>query len=186
MIESARREFPGIEFLLADARHFSFPHLFDAIFSNAVLHWITEAEQVIGCVSKSLEPGGRFVAEFGGKGNVARIVNALGAAVRELAHTGGEDSSYNPSISEYTALLEKHGLIPTFATLYDRPTKLEDGEQGLRNWIAMFRGSWFSGVSEDVKEQVFAKVEDKLRDELFKEGSWYADYKRLRIVAYKE
>jgi hypothetical protein len=90
-----------------------------------------------------------------------------------------------PSIGEYASLLEKYGLLVRSAWLFDRPTKLEDGEKGLRNWIEMFTGSMLRDVPEDVKQQALERTEAKLRGQLLKDGNWFADYRRLRIVADK-
>ncbi len=186
MIEQARKAYPDIEFLVADARDFSFPYRFDAVFSNATLHWIPEAEQVVERVSTALRPGGRLVAEFGGKGNVASIVSALQEAMVELTGVAVEAGWYYPSIGQYTPLLEKHGLTVQSAVLFDRPTKLEEREKGLRNWIAMFCQGMLRSVPADVRPQVIERVEAILRPELFRDGNWFADYRRLRLVAYKE
>ena len=183
MIEKARAAYPGIEFLVADAREFSFPYQFDAIFSNATLHWIPEAQRVVERMSAALHPGGRLVAEFGGKGNVERITTALQEAARTIAGVEIDSGWYFPSIGEYASLLEKHGFEVQSAALFDRPTKLEDGDRGLANWIAMFGGHMVNTLPGDVKQQVIARVEASLRPTLFKDGSWYADYRRLRIVA---
>ncbi len=185
MIGTARTQYPGVIFEQADAGNFSFPDSFDAIFSNAVLHWILDAESVVQCVARSLRTGGRFVAEFGGKGNVAGIANALRATLREYGHGHERAWWYYPTISEYAALLEKNGLEVTFATLHDRLTKLEDGPAGLRNWIEMFKGELFTDLSVDKKDKILTALETKLRPALFRDGSWHADYRRLRIVAFK-
>jgi hypothetical protein len=92
---------------------------------------------------------------------------------------------YFPSIGEYASLLEKHNLDVRSAFLFERPTPLEDGEMGLRNWIQMFGNRVFRNVSDDMKQQVLGHTEEKTRDLLFNNGQWVADYTRLRIVAYK-
>ena len=186
MIETARLAYPDIEFLVADAKDFAFPFSFDAIFSNATLHWVKEADQVVQRIATALKPGGRLVAEFGGKGNVATITTAVEQSMEELAHTKVDFGWYFPSIGEYASLLERHGLAVQLALLFDRPTKLEEGEQGLRNWVQMFGDRVFAHVSEEVKQQVLQRTEEKTRTQLFKDGNWFADYRRLRIVAYKE
>jgi trans-aconitate methyltransferase len=185
MVEAARAQYPDLEFVEADARSFSFPYTFDAVFSNAVLHWILEAESVVRRVSDSLKAGGRFVAEFGGRGNVARIAGALREALREEGRADERTWWYYPTVGEYSTLLERHGLEVRLATLYDRPTRLEDGERGLRNWVEMFKGEVFEGVGADAKERILTGVENRLRGLLFKDGSWHADYRRLRVVASK-
>ena len=101
------------------------------MFSNAVLHWVKEPEKAIACVQEALKPGGRFVAEFGGLGNVKAIVSALDAASRAIGLGAWEHPWYYPGVGEYAPLLERAGLEVTDAFLFDRPTPLE-GEQGLR------------------------------------------------------
>ncbi len=186
MIEAARATYNDVEFLVADAKDFVFPLPFDAIFSNATLHWVQDAEQAVQHIAAALKSGGRFVAEFGGKGNVATITTAVEQAMEEIAHTKVDFGWYFPSIGEYASLLEQHGLAVQVALLFDRPTKLEEGDKGLRNWIQMFGDRIFTFVSEEVKQQVLQQTEQKVREQLFRDGSWFADYRRLRIVAYKK
>jgi trans-aconitate methyltransferase len=185
MIAAARSGYPELEFVEANAKNFSFPYSFDAIFSNAALHWILDAESAVRCVSSCLKTDGRLVAEFGGKGNVMSIAQALRATLRE--HDRADESPwwYFPSIAEYAALLERHQMEVTFAVLFDRLTKLAEGEAGLRNWIEMFRGELFRDIGLELKGHILNRVEDRLRNNLFLDGSWYADYRRLRIVAVK-
>jgi len=103
-----------------------------------------------------------------------------------VVHIKVEHGRYYPSVSEYSGLLERHGFLVRSAVLFDRPTKLEAGEQGLRNWIAMFNQAVMSNVPDEKKEQVIRKVEEKTRPTQFADGYWFADYRRLRMVAYKE
>lgn len=186
MVEAARKNYPHINFVVADARDFSFPTPFDALFSNATLHWVTEPERAVNCIAASLKPGGRFVAEFGGKRNVAQITTAIQQSIWELMRIKVDYPLYFPSIGEYATLLEKHNLAVHTALLFERPTKLEEGEKGLGNWITMFAGSMFNNLPAGIKQQVLERTEEKLRAPLFKDGHWFADYRRLRIVAYKE
>lgn len=186
MVEAARAAYPNGKFQVADARNFSFAEPFDAVFSNAALHWVVEAEQAASCIAAALKPGGRFVAELGGKGNISQIRNAVQEAFRDLTGVMVEHGRYYPSIGEYAMVLEKSGLSVKSALLFDRSTKLEDGEKGLRNWIETFDTAILRSFSEIIKQQMLQKVESKLRGTLFRDGSWFADYKRLRIVAYKE
>ena len=186
MIATARAAYPNINFIVADASDFHFDETFDAVFSNAALHWVARAEQAVICMSRALKPGGRFVAEFGGKGNIVRIARATERAILEIAGVVVNADNYFPSIGEYAALLEKHGLQVATAALFDRMTKLEEDESGLRNWLMMFRRSLFNDLSDDVKQRIFERVEDQLRESLFIDGCWHADYRRLRITAYKD
>ncbi len=101
MIEEARRLYPGLPFGVGDARDFHFDEPFDAVFSNAVLHWIKPPEEAVACVRRALKPGGRFVAEFGGRGNVAAIIGALDAAACAIGLGAWGHPWYYPSIGEY-------------------------------------------------------------------------------------
>jgi trans-aconitate methyltransferase len=182
MIAEARRLFPSISFEVADARDFHFDEPFDAVFSNAVLHWVKPPEQAVACVRRALGPGGRFVAEFGGRGNVAAIVDALGAASRAIGLGAWEHPWYYPSIGEYAPLLERAGLEVTDAALFDRPTPLE-GTDGLRHWVEMFARDLVARVPAADRGRFFEHVEEAARPRLLRDGTWYSDYRRLRIVA---
>ena len=185
MIETARKAYPNVSFVLGDAKDFSFDEPFDAVFSNASLHWVKPPEKAIECVARCLRRGGRFVAEFGGKGNVGRIFAAAEAAARELAGHGIRNVLYFPSIAEYSTILESCGLEVGQAWLFDRPTKLEDGESGLRNWLTMFGEKTFGAMPDEGRQQWIERTQEKARSALFRDGSWYADYRRLRVVAVR-
>lgn len=187
MIERARRSYPALEFVHGDAASFRFAEPFDAVFSNAALHWVTRAADAAACIGAALRPGGRFVAELGGKGNVQAIVSALTAALAEAGYPLVPERFpwYFPSIGEYAALLETHGLEPVYAALFDRPTRLEGGEAGLRTWLALFAGHFFEAVPDERQAAITRLVEERLRPQLFRDGAWFADYRRLRIVAVK-
>ncbi|MEG4227424.1 methyltransferase domain-containing protein [Microcoleus sp. N9_B2] len=195
MISTAKFNYPHINFVAADARDFQVEEPLDAVFSNAVLHWIKQPDAAINCVEKALKPGGRFVAEFGGKGNVGAIVRALLSVLSEIGCQEPEALNpwYFPSIGEYAGLLEKQGFDVGYAVLFDRPTPLEGGSAGMVNWIEMFAGGFLSGLSDDVREaklsrresQVINSVEERLRSALYRDGNWIADYRRIRVVAVK-
>lgn len=184
MIETAQAAYPNIAFNQADATNFSFAESFDAVFSNAALHWVLQAEAAVKCMSQALRSGGRFVMECGGKGNIANILTALKQAMVELEQGAMEQIWVFHSISEYATLLEKHGLEVNQAFLFDRPTKLE-GEDGMLNWLRMFGTVRTQKLSDEMREKVFARATEKLRDVQYIKGHWYADYRRLRIVAQK-
>ncbi|MBW4431507.1 MAG: methyltransferase domain-containing protein [Pelatocladus maniniholoensis HA4357-MV3] len=188
MIEKARQNYPHLQFDVADARNFQVEQPLDAIFSNAALHWVKEAEAVVNCIDKALKSGGKFVAEFGGKGNVKAIVQALEDALVELGYNspGTINPWYFPSISEYATLLEKQNLEVTYATLFDRPTPLESGNTGMANWLQMFFTSQFlTGISPTQQAKIIQAVEERLQPVLYKDGRWWADYRRIRVVAIK-
>lgn len=187
MIAKARSNYPQLDFAVADARNFQVEQLFDAVFSNAVLHWIKEADAAIDCIEKALKPGGRFVAEFGGKGNVGAIVGAILSVLSEIGCQSPASLNpwYFPSVGEYAGLLEKQGFEVGYAVLFDRQTLLEGGDAGMLNWIEMFAGCFFSGLSEEVRSHAIQQVERRLRSTLYRDGTWMADYRRIRVVAVK-
>ncbi len=184
MIETAQAAYPKLEFKQADATNFSLAEPFDAVFSNAALHWVLQAEAAVKCMSRALRSGGRLVMECGGKGNITNILTALNQAVIELEQGKMEQIWVFHSISEYASLLERHGLEVNQAFLFDRPTKLE-GEDGMLNWLRMFGTVRTQKLSDEMREQAFALATEKLRDVQLIDGIWYADYRRLRIVAHK-
>jgi trans-aconitate 2-methyltransferase len=186
MIASASAAYPGVEFQVADAADFRFDEPFDAIFSNAALHWVRDAEAAVGCMSRALRSGGRFVVELGGKGNIAQLTAGIAAAVREVAGVDPDHGRHYPSIAEYAARLERHDIVVTGAWLFERPTVLTDGERGLRLWIEQFEQAVLQDFTVAQREAIIGLAEAKLRDRLFQAGRWVADYRRLRLVAYKQ
>ena len=164
MIGQARQNHPQLNFELADAATYHTDQPFDAVFSNAALHWIQPPEPVVEAISSALKPGGRFVAEFGGKGNTKSILSAT-----------GRNPWYFPSVAEYASLLERHGLEVVRAVLFERPTPVE-GENGLRDWLQMF-------YKPPLPLDVIERAEAQLRPKLFRDGVWSIDYRRLRIAA---
>lgn len=186
MIQQAQAKYPTINFHVADANKLTYTEEFDAIFSNAALHWIKTAEDVIQSVYKALKPGGRFVAEFGGYGNVVPFLNAI----LKQAEAHGERIPetnipwYFPSIGEYTSLLEKQGFLVTYATLFDRPTPLF-GADGLKKWLTMFASDFFRGIDSEKTAQIIHSIEAELMPTLFDGTDWIAPYKRIRICCLK-
>ena len=166
MIAQARQNYPKLTFQLADAHRYRSEHNLTLFFSNAALHWMLEPAAVAESISLALKPGSRFVFEMGGRGNIALIDAALETQIR----------NYYPSIGQYAAILEAHNLEVLTAVLFHRPTPLETGEHGLREWISTFR--------PDNKRPV-EQVEAELRPKLFRDGRWTADYRRLRMTAQK-
>jgi len=194
MVAEARETYPECHFAAVDAREFdpetlpSAPERFDAVFSNAALHWIPWADQrtVAERVADALAPGGRFVAELGGRGNVATIVDAV---VDELESRGYEAANpwYFPTVGEHATVLERAGFEVRMARLFDRPTVL-DGPDGLRNWLDVFADSLFASLSADEEDAVVTAVEDRLRQDLYDPDAeaWTAGYRRLRFLAVRD
>ncbi|MEH1831382.1 MAG: methyltransferase domain-containing protein [Nostoc sp.] len=187
MIEKARQNYPHIRFDVADARNFQVDKPLDAVFSNAVLHWVKQADSAIASIHQALKPGGRFVAEFGGKGNIEVIATALYSALKSIGIPEAQALNpwYYPSIGEYASLLEQQGFDVIHAMLFARPTPLAEGEAGMANWIQMFASSFLTGLSSEQQIQVIRVVEEYLKPTLYQQGTWIADYRRIRIVAIK-
>jgi len=187
MILKAKETYPEIDFSVQSATEFISASNFDAIFSNAALHWIKEKEQAIDCMYRNLKENGRLVLEMGGKRNVEQIIEALKTVLLKYGFEkqAAVEQWYFPSLSEYTGLLEKRGFRVTFAAHFNRETELKNTEHGIKDWIKMFGASYLQDIHEPVLDKILTEVEDKLRVTHFREGKWFADYKRLRIVAVK-
>jgi trans-aconitate methyltransferase len=184
MISQARAKYPALSFQVADGHTFRLQEQFDAVFSNAALHWMTDPGRVIESVRRVLRDGGRFVAEFGGNGNIRSIYHI----VSEVLHSYGIDAKtrnpwYFPGISEYSGLLEQYGFEVRYMELYDRPTPLDDGSHGLRHWLDAFAGMFFTGLNAEQREEAYSRCEQSLYAQLFDGERWNADYRRLRFTA---
>lgn len=188
MIRQAKITYPDIDFAVEDATSFKVKEKYDAVFSNAVLHWIKNTDAMMDCVYNSLKPGGRFVAEMGGKGNVQKLIEATKQVLRNHGYTKQAETQvwYFPSIAEYATKLEAHGFRVTFAAHFDRKTPLQDGDQGVSKWIMMFAPLYLAGVPEGEKKQMLKEVTELLEPHYNEGGQWYADYKRLRFIAVKK
>lgn len=185
MIAQARAQYPLIEFHVADAHAFVCRQKFDAVFSNAALHWMREPQRVLASVASALKSGGRFVAELGGAGNVESILKALASALtrRGEPRTSKDFQGYFPTDEEYKALLVASGFTVVAISLFERLTPLSDGERGLRHWLMMFRKGAFGHLSAAEQATLFDEIENELRPTLFKDNRWHADYVRLRFAA---
>ncbi|MDQ0314775.1 class I SAM-dependent methyltransferase [Amorphus orientalis] len=179
MVAAARGR--GLDARVMDGQALVFEAEFDAVFSNAALHWMPDARKVAEGARAALRPGGRFVAEFGGFGNCAAIVTALTAVARqeglpdELAKPW-----YFPTAAAHTGVLEAAGFHVERMVLFPRPTPLD---AGMRAWLEVFRAPLFDvcgarrQAALDTAEALLAPA---LRDEA---GNWTADYVRLRFDA---
>jgi trans-aconitate methyltransferase len=187
MIAKAKANYPHLRFEVKNATNFQFDEKFDAVFSNATLHWINDQRNVIKCIYNNLKEDGRFVFEMGGKRNIERIATALERAIAEegLANKLSKDFWFFPSVAEYATLLEQRGFTVTSALYFERETPLT-GEDGMGDWIKMFASFFFKKISKEQSEQIISKAMDYLRPTNYRDGVWYADYVRLRIKAIKK
>lgn len=183
MLEKAKALHPELDFRLEDACKFRLEEKADAIFSNAVFHWIDDHKKLVKNISRNLKSGGEFVFEFGGKGNGATVHNTMEQVFSSFGLKYKNDLNFR-SIGEFAPLLEKYGFSVKYAVLYDRPTE-QVGENGLENWINMFLGSAFDGINEETKAEIIEKVVEICRPKLYTDGKWFVDYVRLQMKAIK-
>jgi trans-aconitate methyltransferase len=182
MAEAAKSR--GIDAVHGSAEHLPFTDAeFDAVFSNAALHWVRGQAQMTSEVRRVLKREGRFVAEMGGQGNIAAIRVALMAVLARHGYADREDGvNYYPTPSTYRGRLERHGFSVERIELIPRPTPL--GEGGMVGWLNTFRPGVLDGLPAELRETVVnetcALLEPALKDE---DGNWVADYVRLRFIA---
>lgn len=208
MIAAARAAYPDLSFEVRPGEALGFDRAFDAIFSNAALHWMRPPEQVASQMGRALRRGGRLVAELGGFGNTGRLLGAVNGALAEIggagpasdgvsaadrtgaAHparvpTGFAHPWYFPRLGEYAALLETAGLEVRDASLFDRPTPVADqpGRSGVGVWLSTFAADLLAAIGPERLPRFLEAVERRCRTELFRDGAWWIDYVRLRVSA---
>jgi trans-aconitate methyltransferase len=174
----------GLDARLLDGRELCFDSEFDAVFSNAVLHWIKQPDRVIDGVWRALKPGGRFVGEFGGYGNVAAIATALHRSLeRRSIDADAIDPWYFPTVEEYQSRLEARGFSVEQILLIPRPTPLPTD---IRGWLATFANPFTTALPISERDSFLEEVIASLKPVLYnKSGQWFADYVRLRFSANK-
>jgi trans-aconitate methyltransferase len=183
MVAAARERLGPERVLLADGHNFTLPEPVDAVFSNAALHWMPRPGEVVARVRAALVPGGRFVAELGGAGNIDAILEALGAAMAESGLPAPATPWYFPTSGQYTTLLEAGGFQVARMEHFARPTPLQGGDRALADWLAMFGRSLTAEIPADLRAQVVARTAELAAPRLRRDGRWVADYWRLRFVA---
>ena len=183
MLTIARQHYPDIGFEYGDATQFTLPEPVDVIFSNAVFHWIDAEKQdaLAAHIANALKPGGALVCEFGGKDCAESVHATLEQcfANRGLLY---QRFNYFPTIAEYTAILERNGLRPDYAVLFDRPTPQSPGKTVV-DWIEMFVRVPFRGMEEKQKAEILQEAENLLRPKLCRDNNWIIDYVRIRVRA---
>lgn len=178
MLEKARNIHPELDFCRGNALDFQMEPV-DAVFSNAVLHWIDRDRQqeMLENIASNIKPGGEFVCEFGGRGCAEKVHSCLEKIFEEKGLVYPR-TFYFPTIGEYAPLLEKAGFTVKYAILFDRPTPQT---QGLEGWIRMFDTAPFRGMEENLVTEIIHEAQERLQPELVKDGIWYVDYVRIRF-----
>ncbi len=180
-VEAARER--GVDAREARAERLPFESEFDAVFSNAVLHWVKDAAGAARSMHRALVPGGRLVAEFGAEGNVQAVRSALhGALAGRGVDPAPLDPWYFPSPSEYASVLSSAGFEVVAAESFARPTPLPTGIAG---WLIAFAGSFLARFGAEERAEIVAEVERLAAPTLLRSGAWTADYVRLRVIARK-
>jgi trans-aconitate methyltransferase len=185
MLDRARERFPELDVRLADAERLAVDEPYDAVFSNAALHWMTRPDEVLAGVRAALRDGGRFVAEMG----AARNVTALVTALREAAQQIGLDADlplpwYFPTPAEQATRLERAGFTVRLLQYVDRPTRLTNVRDGAADWWRMFGASTLAALEAEQVDELLAAVNEVAAPRLRgPDGVWVADYVRLRFVA---
>lgn len=174
----------GLKVAVMDGHSLGFKRRFDAVFTNAALHWMKQPQKVAAGVASSLKSRGRFVGELGGKGNVETIRSALHAGLRRRGiDPTPVDPWYYPSPEEYMELLSNTGFTVDHIELIPRPTKLPGD---ILSWLEIFAQPFTKSVPERYREGFLAEVRDGLQTSLKDpHGNWIADYVRLRFKGFK-
>lgn len=179
MVEAASAK--GITAFVQDAHHLAYEREFDAVFSNAALHWMTEPQKVIDNIHKALKPKGIFVAELGGFGNADAIVKALTDELKreKIAFV---NPWYFPTVDAYRSLLSAGGFNVSYITLFDRLTPLKGH---IQDWIQTFGQSFLNNTTGAQQQRILDRVAHTVKDTLLVDGIWHVDYVRLRLKAFK-
>ena len=172
----------GFDARIIDATELTFDQEFDAVFSNAALHWIPDVDRVIARVYAALRPGGRFVAEFGGAGCVASIRDSFTAALAERGVDGARvDPWYFPTAEAYRARLDSGGFSGDSLQIFPRPTPLPGD---ITHWLEVFAQPFLQGVPAAERPALLQDVRTRLEPQLRNpDGLWIVDYVRLRFAA---
>jgi trans-aconitate methyltransferase len=177
MVAAARAR--GIDARLMPAEAIAFDQAFDAVFSNAALHWMPDLASVFAGVAQALKPGGRFVAEMGGEGNVASVVGALDEAFRRRRLSAPEPWIF-PSPEAAATLLSGGGFRIEMLELFERPTRLPGD---LSDWLEVFAGDYLALLPASERSGLVEEVRAALSPRLCSGGGCTLDYVRLRFCA---
>ncbi len=179
----AKTQEKGIKASVMSATELTFKNEFDAVFSNAVLHWVKDSDKAIKKIFKSLKPKGRFIAEFGGYGNIKFLTDAMQKVFNEHKEFGVFNNPWNfPKDTDYKQLLEENNFNVEYIELIPRPTKIDD----ISNWLDIFANGIISHLTQGQQSVFKQEVRKILKPKIYsKKDGWVADYVRLRLKAYK-
>jgi len=177
----AKTKEKGIQASVMSATELIFEDEFDAVFSNAVLHWVKEDDKAIKKISKALKNTGRFVAEFGGYGNIKYLTDAMQEVFQKHDDFGDFNNPWNfPTDSRYKKLLEANGFVVDYIELIPRPTKIDD----ISNWLDIFANGIISHLTNEQQNQFKKEVRGILKSKIYSDkDGWVVDYVRLRLKA---
>lgn len=179
MVEAAQQL--GLDVSLRDMHEFDLGRHFDAVFTNAVLHWTRDIDAVLQCVRRHLHPTSRFVGEFGGFGNVAAISTAVRSAIALESCVENDFRWYFPTVKQFRLKLEQHGFEAASVELIPRPTPVP---AGMRAWLETFSRPFVSHLDDGQQDRILNRTVALLRPALQDSaGDWTADYVRLRFQA---
>lgn len=179
----ARAKEKGLDAHVMSVTELLYVDAFDAVFSNAVLHWVKESDLAVKNIYKALKSSARLVAEFGGHGNVHHIAEAMSEVFTRHPEYGVFDNPwYFPTVEEYTEILENNGFEVKYIECIPRPTPIDD----IANWLTVFTNGVTEHLSLEQKEQFRFEVREILKEKIYSDDEgWVADYVRLRVEAVK-
>lgn len=178
-IEAAKRR--GLDVHVMDGQALEFESEFDAVFSNAALHWMKRPDDVVAGVNRALQPGGRFVGEFGGYGNIHSILQQLSLALKQFdLDFESLNPWYFPTIEDYQKRLKNSGFEVRSIKLIPRPTPLPGD---IMDWFEVFLPAFISSMNQQERLQFYETLKQPLKPVLYKNDQWEVDYVRLRFFA---
>lgn len=182
MVNAAQKLGLNTQVLSGDSLNFK--EEFDAVFSNAALHWMVNKNQVVAGVYKALKPQGRFIGEFGGEGNIKHLVTVISDIFQDFPEFGEfKNPWYFPSVAEYSEILTETGFTVDHIELIPRPTPLKNG---VIQWLRIFANGITNNLTKEQQEKFLKEAESRLYPLIYSEPEgWVADYVRLRFKAIK-
>lgn len=181
MVKKAKSK--GLEAYVLSATNLEYKNKFNAVFSNAVLHWVKDSNLAIKQINKVLKPNGRFVAEFGAEHNIEQLVDAIKEVFLKNPQYGIFNNPWNfQSETIYEKLLKNNGFKIDYMEVIKRPTAIDD----ISNWLDIFANGIISNLNKQDKISFKNEVKDILKPKLYSsQNGWVIDYVRLKIKATK-